>query len=265
MSIHQCCLSTEPTRRASPVSLNIADTYSFRGPAPLHHTLLSDCKTTGITLQTLHPKHFDRGIILAQTPYPGFNHEAITVSELEALVTPKAAEILVQGIRDRIFVPPLQDVGWHQDDRQLTELRHAPKITPEDRHIDWNKWTAKEILRKQQVIGPLWNFAQSSVAGRIRMQRIIWTSGFSTLPHNDQRNLRPGHPSLKSFSSITQHSHGMFVQTCDGYTLQVDEAKIEGGRSEKVSAAFRRAGMIEPSEELEVLPESSIWFRGSLV
>ncbi len=265
MSIHRCYLSMKSTRRAPPVFRDTADTYSFRGPAPLHHTLLSGCKATGITLQTLHPKHFDRGVILAQTPYPGFNHEATTVSELEALVTPKATEMLVKGVRGRIFVPPLQDVGWDKDHQQSTELRHAPKITTEDRHIDWNKWTAKEILQRQKVIGPLWNFARSSVAGRTRMQRIIWTSGFSTVPNSDQKTLRPGHPSLKSLGSIARDSHSMLVQTRDGYTLQVDEAKVEGGKAEKVSAASRRAGMIELSEPLEVSPESSIWFRGPLV
>ncbi len=186
------------------------------------------------------------------------------MKQLEALVTPKAAEMLTQGIRDHIFVPPLQDVGWHKGDRQSTELRHAPKITTEDRHIDWEKWTAENILRRHQVIGPLWNFAQSSVAGKSRTQRIIWTSGFSKLPHSDEKLPRPGHPVLKSLKSTTHNSQSLLVQTCDGYNLQADEAKIEGGRVENVSIASSRAGMIELPDKLETLPQGAAYFRTRL-
>ena len=215
-------------------------------------------------MQTLHPKDFDRGTILAQTPYPGLSHEATNVNQLEALITPKAAEMLVQGIRDRIFVPPLHDVGWHEDDPQLTELRHAPKITPEDRHIDWGKWTAEEILRRHQVIGPLWNFAQSSAAGKIRTQRIIWPSGFSKLPHSDENILRPGHPILQSLDFPAENPRSLLIRTCDGFTLQTDEVKIEGGRVENASVACKRAGMIGLLDILENLPQGSSFFRSRL-
>ena len=241
----------------------MTDANRFRGPAPLHHTLLSGCKTTGITLQTLHPRHFDRGIILAQTSYPGFDFEATNVGQLEALVTPRAAEMLVQGIKDRVFVTPLQHVGWHKHDQQL-ELRYAPKITTEDRHINWDKWTSEMILRRHEVIGPLWNFAQSSIAGNSRTQRIIWTSGFNKLQRSNENFSSPGHPVLKSADPTTQNSQSMLIQSCDGYTLQADDAKIEGGRTERISIASRRAGMVENPEQPEASPKGSAWFRSRL-
>lgn len=37
--------------------------------------------------------------------------------------------------------------------------RHAPKITKEDSHLDWDNWTAEAIARRQRLLGPLWNFA----------------------------------------------------------------------------------------------------------
>ena len=240
----------------------MTDVCSFRGPAPLHHTLLSDCKTTGITLQTLHPKRFDRGTILAQTPYPGFNHEATSVSRLEALVAPRAAEMLVQGIKDRVFVPPLQHVGWYKD--QHSELRYAPKITTEDRHINWDKWTAEEILRRHQVIGPLWNFAQSLTAGKTRSQRIIWTSGFSKVLQSNEKSSSPGYPILKNTDPRSQDSQSMLIQTCDGCTLQTDDAKIEGGTIERISIASRRAGMIEDPKQQEASFSESACFRSPL-
>ena len=233
--------------------------HSFRGPAPLHHILLSGCKTVGITLQTLHRKHFDHGTILAQTSYPGFDHKATNVSQLEALVTPKAAEMLVLGIKDRIFVPPLLDVGWYEHTQQLVDLRHAPKITTEDRHIDWKNWTAEEILRRHQIIGPLWSFAQGSNEGKAHRKRIIWTTGFSKVHCDGTAFQSPGHPFLKTIGATGQNLQILLLHTCDGYLLQVNEAKIEGGRVGRIAAASKRAGMVDDN-----LPQSSPRFRSHL-
>lgn len=63
---------------------------------------------TGVSLQTLHPTKFDHGVILAQTPFPGIKHDTTTVSELEALLAPMGADMLVQGIKERIYIPPTQ-------------------------------------------------------------------------------------------------------------------------------------------------------------
>ena len=133
--------------------------YSFRGPAPLHHTLLADRSRTGVTLQTLDPAQFDHGVILAQTPSPGLEvPEHCTVPNLLDIVTPKAAQILVDGIRDGLFVRPLEDVGWRKPETEGS-LIHAGKIRPEDRHIDWANWTWAEISKRNRVVGPLWSNA----------------------------------------------------------------------------------------------------------
>jgi methionyl-tRNA formyltransferase len=134
----------------------LISSHSYRGPAPLHHTILEGESHTGITLQTLDEKSFDHGTILAQTPQDGlleipdpFN---CTHQNLLDLVTPKAAEMLVQGIRDKVFVPPLQDVGWYHPERLL----HAPKITSEHRKINWKHWKPSKIHRHHRALGRLW-------------------------------------------------------------------------------------------------------------
>jgi methionyl-tRNA formyltransferase len=115
---------------------------------------------TGVTLQTLHPEKFDHGAILAQTPLPGFeipNPSQCTYPELLRLVTPKAAEMLVQGIRDRVFLPgAISNTISISSKPYGNPIRHAPKITPMDRHIDWEKTTVDEILRRDRVLGRLW-------------------------------------------------------------------------------------------------------------
>jgi hypothetical protein len=141
---------------------SIAYGTSFRGPAPLHHTLLAGETHTGVTLQTLHPEKFDHGAILAQTPPLEIpNASRCTYEELLDFITPKAADILVQGIRNHLFIldpnrPQSTSLSLETDQ----PLRHAPKITTEDRHVDWTKWTAQDILRRDRILGRLWSFFQ---------------------------------------------------------------------------------------------------------
>ncbi|KAH6655610.1 formyl transferase [Truncatella angustata] len=93
----------------------------FRGPAPLHHTLLAGRRTTGVTLQTLDDKTFDAGVILAQTPLDDAYQvpQTYTVPELQAALTPLATHMLVQSLREGRHVHPQQAVGWTLDKRHL--------------------------------------------------------------------------------------------------------------------------------------------------
>ncbi|KAL2874319.1 Methionyl-tRNA formyltransferase [Colletotrichum sp. CLE4] len=136
----------------------------FRGPAPLQHTLLQGRTHTGITLQTLDHRNFDHGDILAQTPLPGFPiPEKCSTQELLDIVTPQAAEMLVDGLRQGLHVPPYVSVSRTaalQDFRNIfKEPPHAPKITNQDRKISWSKWTADEIATRQRVLGGAWSSA----------------------------------------------------------------------------------------------------------
>jgi methionyl-tRNA formyltransferase len=71
------------------------------------------------------------------------------------IVTPKAAEMLVKGLRNRLFIPPLVDLGQNKRAQTLT---HAPKITPEDRHIDWMTWgeSPEIMMRRHLALQKLW-------------------------------------------------------------------------------------------------------------
>ncbi|KAF9882239.1 formyl transferase [Colletotrichum karsti] len=129
----------------------------FRGPAPLQHTLLQRRTHTGVTLQTLHHKTFDHGTVLSQTPLPGIPiPENCTTQELHDIVTPLAADMLVDGLRRGLHVPPLKDVGWKPEGEEVEKLCHAPKLTKHDRQINWAEWSADDIVLRQRVLGPLW-------------------------------------------------------------------------------------------------------------
>ncbi|TVY87731.1 Methionyl-tRNA formyltransferase, mitochondrial [Lachnellula willkommii] len=132
----------------------------LRGPAPLQHTIINRLRRTGVTLQTLDEKAFDHGIILAQTPRPGLaipNGEICTYYDLLRWIKPQAAQMLVEGLRDRVFVPPLVDVGKHD-----INPKPAPKITKEDTRIKAHQWGQPvDIFAHYRALGRLWALFQS--------------------------------------------------------------------------------------------------------
>lgn len=189
---------------------------------------------TGITLQTLHPRHFDQGAILVQTPHPGLaipNPEETTPSKLSAFLAPLGAELLVQGLRDGAHVSPQAQEG------SAAQERPAPKITPEDRHVRWDSWTAEEILLRHRVIGPLWSVAESNSSATGNQSRIIWSSGF--------QKASVGLPDLQSGVAITQPGEpSAYIRTIDGHVLRAETIKVEGSGNSYASQALKRAGML---------------------
>lgn len=110
-------------------------------------------------MQTLDKTSFDNGIILAQTPKHGHKlpfGDKCTYQDLLKFLTPRAATMLVKGIKKRVFVPPLHDVGWYRGDRQRKDLVHARKITAADKLIRWNEDSATKIERRYRALGRLW-------------------------------------------------------------------------------------------------------------
>ncbi|GAP84496.2 putative methionyl-tRNA formyltransferase [Rosellinia necatrix] len=183
----------------------------LRGPAPLQHALLAGRSLTGVSLQTLDARAFDRGLVLAQTPADAAAPGALvvppgpargrTVPALLALVTPVAARLLVDGLRDGLHVPPLEDRGWWARRRRGSDvnvnvnvnvdededeafaalsLLHAPKITKEDRRLspsllllrrdgDDGGAAAAVLARRQAAIGPLWFWSRDRRGRRMRV------------------------------------------------------------------------------------------------
>ena len=237
----------------SRVKTSITDNIRFRGAAPLHHTLLSGTEVTGVTLQTLHPTKFDHGIILAQTP--PFRHGTSSVPALEKVVAPKGAELLLQGIKDVVFLDPPAECdhikAFSKDDALLT----APKISRSDQHIDWSSWTAEKILRRHRVIGPLWNHFYPGDIPKSNPKRLIWESGFRKLswcPESISSLVsEAGRPIAVGLKSKV---HGVYIKTCDGHMLQAYKLKVGGEPGRDFLSAARRANMVELPEILAEAP-----------
>lgn len=206
-------------------------------------------KRTGVTLQTLDSKHFDHGVILDQTPAPGFdipNPDSCTVPQLLDVVSPKAAQMLVNGIRNGVFVPPREDVGWRSSQGEKS-LIHATKIKPEDRHVDWKNWTSAEIFRRNRVLGPLWNMAQTGNHG-VR-KRVIFTEieevELLAFPGDDGSfTLQPGMPFMNSmFERLSGEEPKLCVRTSDGRFIRLRQLKAESQQAADGARAARKADL----------------------
>ncbi|KAJ4313973.1 Methionyl-tRNA formyltransferase [Fusarium piperis] len=142
----------------------------LRGPAPIHHAILRGYQNTGVSLQTLDDKAFDHGTVLAQTPRPGIPiPPGCTVQELTSLLAPIGAQLLVQGLRDGVHIPPHQSEDWKAEDLGDEKLVHAPKVTKADGRVNWGEWTADEFARRVRVLGSVWTHAVNKKDQRKRL------------------------------------------------------------------------------------------------
>lgn len=248
-----CCLSMNIESNSFYLRLLSSNLGSFRGAAPIHHTLLCGEKNTGVTLQTMHPTQFDKGMILAQTEYPGFEHSCSTVPELVAVVARKGAEMLLQGLRDRVYVPPLKDLSSRLSKIPGRLSRYARKITRDDLHINWNTWTAEKILLTQRLmIGPLWNVGKViDLDGGINVRRIIWSQGFQLFSGPMNNLAEYGRPIIVKERRSKALPY-LVVGTCDGYTLVTQGIKVAGKCETPVSHTFSKScNMADPIDALE--------------
>ncbi|KAL9642994.1 hypothetical protein ABK040_010686 [Willaertia magna] len=73
----------------------------YRGPAPIHHTLLNGDNETGITIIELDEKQFDIGKIIRQERFPVGKTE--TFNQLHDRLANKGAELLIETIKSCNF------------------------------------------------------------------------------------------------------------------------------------------------------------------
>ena len=169
--------------------------------------------------------------------------------------------MLIKGLKDRVYVPPTEDVGSPEVEHSVQPLRLAPKITPDDRHIDWDTWTAEQILRTHRVLGALWNITQTFRRGQSCEKRIIWAEGFRKLQDPVHIFPDPGHPII---TGLFSNSPSLLVRTCDGHALLVDQVKMESEAVADSWHAIKHSGMIDLPENAGDIKHDFALFRAKL-
>ena len=117
----------------------------LRGAAPLQWAIARQYTRTGITVQQLHPTHFDRGGILKQVivniptscTYPALVEE----------LAPRGAELLVD------VVARLPECHARLIPQDSTHATRAPKLAPRFSQIRWDAWDAAMIDARMRAFG----------------------------------------------------------------------------------------------------------------
>ncbi|EFA84831.1 methionyl-tRNA formyltransferase [Heterostelium album PN500] len=102
-----------------------------RGPAPIHHTLLSGDKETGISIITLDPKKFDVGDILLQTRQK--IRPDILYLELTNKLTTNGAAMVIKTLEQ--FVEMSKNAVAQSE----VGATKAPKVNRQQSKIEWSQ------------------------------------------------------------------------------------------------------------------------------
>jgi methionyl-tRNA formyltransferase len=192
-----------------------------------------------MSLQTLHPVSFDEGIILDQTPWPGIDvPDECDYSRLLQIMQPLGAEMLLNAIRTRLYLPPYNNVGWAEnaaDDKK--NHPRAPKISTTHRLLSFNNMDSSRILRMSRAFESTWALAAISTrASDSKRLRIIFRKGLSILPmsvadKDRVPDIPPGTPywSGKALSDGEEpRNFPMLINTVDGKTIVAHSMIVEG-------------------------------------
>ncbi|KEF53315.1 uncharacterized protein A1O9_10763 [Exophiala aquamarina CBS 119918] len=126
---------------------------NLRGAAPIRWAIMNGLTHTGVSVQTLHPTKFDGGIVLAQTPYPGLqipDKDNISPNDLTKILAPMGSELLIDVIRNKLYVPPYEAVPSTLDE---SGIMPAPKFTRMTQAIDFQTMSRDAILRRNRATG----------------------------------------------------------------------------------------------------------------
>ncbi|KAK1046763.1 Methionyl-tRNA formyltransferase [Friedmanniomyces endolithicus] len=200
----------------------------YRGPAPIQRALLQNCTETGVTLQTMHPTRFDHGAILSQRE--ALINKERRIDVIIDMLGSVGADLLSNGIESGAFIPPFPVLEPPSSARPAS---YAPKITPEDRRIDWATWTADDVVLRDEVLGNLWdsvtyNWCAKDGSDAGSDKRVKFGGPWRIIePSSGTRVLdlsRPGCP------EILNETHGPEIRflTVDGRYMQPHEITVEG-------------------------------------
>ncbi|KAJ1954341.1 hypothetical protein GGI12_005809 [Dipsacomyces acuminosporus] len=115
----------------------------YRGPSPLQAALLNGDKTSGITIQEVHPTVMDGGKVLAQIPFT--IQGDFTRDDLVRDMGHLSGQLLVKVLQNLDLV---RKEAITQDESKVTTTR---LYTREDSKIVWERMDADEIVRMHKA------------------------------------------------------------------------------------------------------------------
>jgi methionyl-tRNA formyltransferase len=194
----------------------------YRGPAPIHWTLLSGETVTGATTFRLS-EDIDAGNILLQREVP--IKEDDDYGSLHDRLAVVGAELLIETL-DRLEGGKL--AAQAQDDRLATP---APKVQGEDAAIDWGQ-PARRIRNRVRAFSPTPGAWTTLEGRRFKIFRCREVAG-----SGDKSGLAPGR-----VAEVTEHGFPV-VGTGEGQ-LVLEEVQMEGKRRMEGDEFVRGYGLL---------------------
>ncbi|CAD0052378.1 unnamed protein product, partial [Aureobasidium pullulans] len=233
------------------------------GGLNVHPSMLPD--KTGVTLQTLHPKHFDHGRIIDQTPSSGLSipdEATATLDSVLGWIGPLGADMLYNNVMNGNFatdtsITPSASRSlkntkndlFGQMDGSAEYPRHARKIIPEDRHVNF-RWPSSEILLRNRVLGRL--FALDT--GLAPTKRITF-HGFEDTTDACWEQVQAKGPIIRIGNhpldpgAISAFKHDkekrIYFRTKDGW-VSPTEVTLEGSPKQKASVIYEKLRQTMP-------------------
>ncbi|KAM0251690.1 hypothetical protein ACHAQJ_008060 [Trichoderma viride] len=203
-------------------------------------------KYTGVSLQTLDPKVFDHGVVLAQTPSPGLPIPPdATLQHLTKSLAKVGAEMLVQGLRDGLHVPPYTDAGWMAGQLKDKELVHAPKVSKGESQISWLEWRCIDFARFLNIFNTVWTQARNDKG---KFKRVLFLDAESVLEQDvtgrsEEVTFRidagnQGQDICKAVR-IDDENDAFYIQTAHDGWVRVRNVKVDGKTTQTARIGLR--------------------------
>lgn len=129
---------------ASTINVHPSLLPQYRGPAPIHNVIFNGDRHTGITLQTLSPHGFDKGIIFDQS-YPIRIEDDETFTSLWTRLSSHASEMLLLCLQNQTYRKP-------KAVETFTKESYAGYI---HKQINWYAFTAEQAVRLARLYDPI--------------------------------------------------------------------------------------------------------------
>ncbi|KAG5420156.1 FMT1 [Candida metapsilosis] len=178
----------------------------YSGSSPIQYALLNDDKRTGVTVQSLHPTKFDHGKIIAQSGEMEIEHNDNFDSLSDRLAQEGGAllsEVIDKGLFLNTSLP------------NVYERSLAPKIDKSKSQALWDAYTARQIQRLNDALGPIFTFinTRTKKKGRIveEKKRVILNPVTELSIHDDLQLENPG-----DFALVKE---GLCIKCKTGYVV----------------------------------------------
>jgi methionyl-tRNA formyltransferase len=207
----------------------------YRGPAPLHHTILNGDRKTGVSIIDLDLKTFDAGNIVDQVELDLTNPEKLTYLELEQQMGELGAQRLMHVVT-QMAQKDSRLVGKANEMRE--GMLTAPKVPREMFDFRFTQMDAVTADRRFRALGHGHVHCFMTDSTRVRIVSMHLHSPTAELELHDKAAQQLG----TSPGSTLYTSGSILVRCVGGGVVALTELQLDGKRA--VSAADFHNGVV---------------------